>query len=230
MPVAGDAAGCGVETVMNPRLAIFAALPVALAVPAARAQMVSAPDMGFLRTELTRDMLYTEAGYSLTPVLAAGPAWYRIDGPGGPTLDAFTANVNGLAWRQNHRDSQANLYLGAGAGGLLVDKTTEEAVGAGLIQADWENRRWHVMYQGQALFNDRRFNLMNIVHAGWAPRTADYDQIAPWIYLRGGYTTGRDADVNLGATLVLMYKNILVEAGADTHGNPITGLRCLLSF
>jgi hypothetical protein len=215
---------------MNPRRFTPVALLVALCAPAVHAQMVSAPDMGFLRTELTRDMLYAEAGYSITPVLAVGPAWYRIDGPGGPTLDAFTANVNRLVWRQNNPGSQANLYLGAGAGGLLVDKTSEEAVGAGLIQADWENRRWHVMYQGQALFNDRRFNLMNIVHAGWAPWIADYDAVAPWIYLRGGHTTGRDAEVNFGATLVLMYKNILVEAGADTHGNPIVGLRCLFSF
>src|SRR4051812_34534532 len=118
MSGAGDTGQAGVETIMNPRFTAPAALLVALCAPAAQAQMVSAPDMGFLRTELTRDMLYAEAGYSVTPVLAAGPAWYRIDGPGGPTLDAFTANVNWLAWRQNNRDSQANLYLGAGAGGL----------------------------------------------------------------------------------------------------------------
>lgn len=192
--------------------------------------MVSAADIGFVRTEVSRDFGYAESGYTFAPNWAAGPAWYRIGGDG-PTLNAYSANLNWLAWRENAEDWQANLYLGGGAGGLLVNGRAEEAVGVGLLQADWENRRWHVMYQAQILGNDRRFHVANTVHLGWAPWLAEYDEISPWIYLRGFYVTGRGmAHLDFAPTLALMYKDWLIEAGADLKGNPVFGLRYLFSF
>lgn len=210
------------------RIALLAA-PAAFA-PAAHAQMVSAADMGFISAEVAHEFGYAQAGYTFAPRWAVGPAWYRIAGDG-PELNAFTANANWLAWRNNEKESQANVYLGAGAGGMTVSGGRDaEAIGAGLLQADWEDRRWHIMYQGQALFNDRRFHLANTVHAGWAPWLAEYDEVAPWIYLRANYVTSRSHNIDFGPMLALMYKSLLVEAGVDMKGKPMFGLRCLFSF
>ncbi len=207
----------------------LAALACAVS-PAAHAQMVSAADMGFVRTEVSRDFGYAEAGYTFAPKLAAGAAWYRIGGDC-PTLNAYTANVNWLAWRENAAGWQTNVYLGAGAGGLVVNGRNEEAVGVGLFQADWENRRWHLMYQSQILANDRRFHVANTMHAGWAPWLAEYDEVSPWIYLRAFYVTGRGSPhVDFAPTLALMYKDLFLEAGVDLKGYPVLGLRYLFSF
>lgn len=191
--------------------------------------MISADGMAFFRSEITRDFGYAESGYTFTPGIAAGPAWYRIAGDR-PSLNAATVNMNFLAWRKNAEEWQANVYAGAGFGAVL-SRGGERALGIGLLQADWENRRWHLMYQGQALANDRLFHLANTVHAGWAPWVAEYDEIAPWIYLRAFYVTGRgESRVDLAPVLVLMYKNWLVELGVDLDANPMFGLRYLLSF
>lgn len=211
----------------GPALALAA---LGFAAAPAHAQMVSAADMGFFTAEVAHEYGYAQAGYTFASRWAAGPAWYRIAGDG-PEFNAFTANVNWLAWRENARDWQANLYVGAGAGGMTVSGGRDaESVGAGLVQADWEDRRWHIMYQGQALFNDRRFHLSNTIHAGWAPWLAEYDEVAPWLYLRANYITDRSHNVDFGPMIALMYKSLLVEAGVDLNGKPMYGIRYLFSF
>lgn len=200
------------------------------AAPFADAQWVAGHDLTFARAEIQPRISYVESGYGFAPKWAAGPAWYRFDEKDEPTENIFTVNVNRLVWRENTPDWQANLFAGAGAGAAITQGLGESGAAAGLLQADWENRRFMVAYQTQLLVTGERFHPVQMFHAGWAPWVAEYDEFAPWVYLSAMYDPETMKNVSVTPMIGGMYRNLILAGGVTLKGDPAIYLRYLFSF
>jgi hypothetical protein len=198
---------------------ILGTILVAVTASNASAQMVSAADMNFIKAEYGHTFSYTEIGHSFPGFYSVGFAAYSFNTGEGPSLEAEMANYSKLLKRWNAPDSQANIYAGVGVGrGRRAG--VEGWAGATSLQADWEDRRWHIMLQEQAVFVPGGSRLVSTIMAGWAPYLAEYDEWAPWIYWTFQHENGDGVGFVHGPSLVLMHQNYLLELRVmhSSHG------------
>ncbi len=193
------------------------------------AQMVSAPGLGFLRAEYGDTYSYLETGYSFKGFRTLGLSAYSFDTGVGPSFEAEVASVNQLLKRWNGSNDQANVYAGIGLGRGRCG-TRSGLAAAATLQADWEDRKWHIMLQEQAIFVPGGSRLASTLHLGWAPWLAEYDEWAPWVYWVIQHDNGLGGGVSHGPQLVLMYRDVLYEfrvmrSSNDYHAE--AGLRLL---
>ena len=88
---------------------------------------------------------------------------------------------NRLVKRWNTPNSQANLYLKAGAG--QADPFGDEAAGFIGVGADWETRRWFVSYEGRAYELGFTKDARQSARLGVAPYLGDYGDLHTWLML-----------------------------------------------
>ena len=92
---------------------------------------------------------------------------------------------NRLVKRWNTPNSQANLYLKAGAGQAdpFGDDAKTEAAGFIGVGADWETRRWFVSYEGRAYDLGFTKDARQSARIGVAPYLGDYGDLHTWLML-----------------------------------------------
>lgn len=198
-----------------------------LAAPAV-AQLVPVPGTSILHADVGQDHAYAEAVTNVAPGLALGVLVQEFThGPGEPDLGGLTVVLNHLAWRRNTAESQSNLYLSAGPGLLDVQGADREVGLSAGFQLDWETRRLHAALIGHGLFADRIAQGELMVHLGFAPWVASYEQVAPWILVEVSRTLGREAETEVAPMLVLMYQAYRFEVGVNGDGHPRAAFRWL---
>ena len=174
------------------------------------AQMISAPGINFLKAEYGHTFSYTEIGRSFTGFRSVGFGGYSFNTGEGKSIEAEVAIVNQLLKRWNTEDSQANIVIGGGVGrGRSGGR--EGWAGTASFLADWENRRWHIMLQEQAVFVPSASRLVSTLMGGWAPYLAEYDEWAPWIYYTVQHENGAGVGFVHGPSLILMHQSLLLE-------------------
>ena len=193
------------------------------------AQMISAPGINFLKAEYGHTFSYTEIGRSFTGFRSVGFGGYSFNTGEGKSIEAEVAIVNQLLKRWNTEDSQANIVIGGGVGRGRSGGREGWASTASFL-ADWENRRWHIMLQEQAVFVPSASRLVSTLMGGWAPYLAEYDEWAPWIYYTVQHENGAGVGFVHGPSLILMHQSLLLELRVmhSSHGyHAEAGIRTL---
>jgi len=200
-----------------------------LGIKSLHAQMIPAPGINFLKAEYGHTFSYTEIGRSFTGFRSVGFGGYSFNTGEGKSIEAEVAIVNQLLKRWNTEDSQANIVIGGGVGRGRTGGR-EGWAGTASVLADWENRRWHIMLQEQAVFVPSASRLASTLMGGWAPYLAEYDEWAPWIYYTVQHENGAGVGFVHGPSLVLMHQDLLLELRVmhSSHGyHAEAGIRSL---
>ena len=152
---------------------MFATLHMQYAV----ARPVSYPGGWTIITENNGDQNYGLVHYTFTPKLAVG---YRVDYDRDSKDTFHGVQMNNLLKRWNNPDSQANIYLKSAAGVSAKGSDLEGMIG---MQADWEDRRWMIMYENNAMAspNDMRREFRQSLGLGVAPYVAEFGSLHTWI-------------------------------------------------
>lgn len=201
-------------------------LPALLLAAPAAAQLVPAPGTSLFHADVSADHAFVEVVSSLAPGLGVAALAQEFPrGPGEPDLRAVSLALNHLAWRRNTADSQANLVLSAGPAALDLEGSGREPGASVGFQLDWETRRLHAALIGHGLLGDGLAQGELMVHAGFAPWTSSYEEIAPWLLLEVSRTLGREAETEVAPVLVLMYQAYRLELGVNGDGHPRAALR-----
>ena len=164
------------------------------------------------------DMIH--ADYTLNRNWAAGWAstWDRDD-----DLSTHGPQVT-RGWRWNFPDSQANVYLSAGAGAAVRDAHMRPAAWAG-ASADWEDRRWYVQggtsARTVASDSDR---LWQSGRVGVAPYVVEAGGLHTWLMLQADHTPGASDTWSLTPMLRQFHGDYLWEAGVSTRGDVLLTL------
>jgi hypothetical protein len=174
------------------------------------AQMVSAPGLRFARAEYGHNFSYLDLGQSVTSNVADGFTYYNFTPHDKISATAEVVALSYLAKRWNSEDAQANVYLYAGAG-RGKDGLRTAASEALSLQADWETRRYHAMLLEQSVIFSSEVRSITTLHVGWAPWIAEFDEIAPWIYITEMTDSKLPNKIQFGPEFVLMYKGLLLE-------------------
>lgn len=165
--------------------------------------------------------------YSIQPTLALGSEFLHFDQGDDQYQYIYTLNTNWRPYRWNAADWQANIYLGAGVGGTHGDFDGGAPVGSGLIQADIESRRWMLMASSQAIVSTEFNHTINMIHAGWAPYIAEYDQLSTWLTFKVQYITEFKNEIEYIPMIRLMKGNYFLEVGASLKGEPQIDFRVI---
>lgn len=192
----------------------------------ASAQIVPPPGASLLHVDAGAGHSFAELVTNVAPGLAAGAqSNVYASGAGEPDLSGVTAVVSHLAWRRNTQESQSNLYVSAGLGVLRLEGADAAPGMSAAFQLDWETRRLHAALIGHSLIGEGVAQGELMVHLGFAPWTASYEEVAPWILLEVSRVVGREGEVEVAPMLVLMYQAYRLEAGVDGDGHPRAAIR-----
>lgn len=126
--------------------------------------------------------------------------------------------INYLVKRWNKANSQANLYLNAGAG--IANKSGEfnPALYTGMT-ADWENRRLLTAYENRFLWADDADEFVkHKARVGVAPYKGDYGDIHTWLMLQADYDAGKDDSFSVTPLVRVFKGTTLLEAGYNLDG------------
>ena len=128
--------------------------------------------------------------------------------------------INHLVKRWNQKESQGNLYLGAGLeyGQPLRSRTSS----LGYLQADWETRHIYTMLEYQTWTQPMPSTESIKFRLGVAPYLVDFDKQSAWIILES-QTLNRQ-DWELRTLLRLYFQNILWEMGGSLNGNVLINI------
>lgn len=153
--------------------------------------------------------------YTLTTKTAIGYRFtYDRD-----TNEAFHGiQMNNLLKRWNNPDSQANIYLKSAVG------VAERPEGFTGLQADWEDRRFMVMYENMAMIspNDQKRKFHQSVGLGIAPYLGEAGDFHTWIMPHIMHQPEDDRDWQFAPMLRFFKGSVLVEGGYNvTEKTPI---------
>lgn len=157
--------------------------------------------------------------YSLTSKFAIATSYLRDS-----QSEFYIPRANFLVQRWNNDDSQANLYLSAGAG-LEKFNLKTYPVRLGEIIADWESRKYYTYFEHLYLNRDNDQNLLlnfknynnTKARVGFAPFLADYNDLNVWLILQTQKQNGQDLQTT--QFLRFFIKNVLWEVGAGFDGS-----------
>jgi len=196
-----------------------AAVALAACAGAAHARPVTYPGGWMSMTEVDGSAVTTQVDRTLDRRLAVGA--YALTEAGGDRRSAG-ALVNLLLVRDNTADSQANVYLMAGAGPSWLRRPGRgrDAVAGGFAgaEADWETRRWFVGAATRLSVVGGDAELGWRARLGVAPYVAGSGSLHTWAMLQVGRAPieGRDVEVT---PLVRLFKgSVLAEAGVSHRG------------
>lgn len=127
-------------------------------------------------------------------------------------------------WRWNYPDSQANVYINAGAGSSIKNGNTHTSGWAG-ASVDWEDRRWYTQagITGQATVNGTDM-LWQTARVGVAPYIAEAGALHSWVMLQVDHTPGQKETWSATPMLRQFWGDYLWEAGVSTRGGVMLNL------
>ncbi len=160
-----------------------------------------------------------EANYSFDRNKAVGISGIWAETEAG-NISMIIPKFNYLAFRDNNRDSQANIYLSLGMGGANSGSDTD-LVGLASIQGDYETRRIYtlahletIQSSGESELNHFRYRL------GFAPYIAGYEGIHSWLIGQIDYSPQMEDEWTVTPVVRVFYDNYLFEAGVSLKGDP----------
>lgn len=128
--------------------------------------------------------------------------------------------VNYLVKRWNGEDSQANIYVFAGVGGVTGD--VEGPAGFVTVSSDWETRQLFVSYAARGVFiDDVEDQLRQTARAGFAPYVAEAGGLHTWIMVQVDRFDGRNDDWKVTPLLRFFKGSALAEVGVSLDGDPL---------
>ncbi len=157
--------------------------------------------------------------YSLNPKFAVATTYLRDS-----ESEFYIPRINFLLKRWNNDDSQANIYLSAGAGYEKFN-SNNYSVRLGEVIIDWESRKYYTYFEHLYLRRDNDQN--NLIpnkdynhtkaRIGFAPFLADYSELNVWLILQ----TEKHNNESIQSTQFLRFfmKNVLWEIGAGFDGS-----------
>lgn len=125
--------------------------------------------------------------------------------------------LNHLLWRHNGEDSQANIYLHAGAGVEDQEFDVKRTRGSYMYGAevDWETRTLftalkHYQFQDLGVTQAR---------VGLSPIKQPFDKLQTWFMLQGMVIDDVNETVMVTPLVRFFYHNVLWEMGSSTRGD-----------
>lgn len=189
-------------------LLLFLCLPVLV-----EARPVSYPGGWTFITENDDEENSALFHYTLTTNTAVG---YRIAYDRDTHATFNGVQMNNLLKRWNNPDSQANIYLKSAIG---VAK--DDAEGFTGLQADWETRRYMVMYENMAMMSpDKdRNEFHQMLGLGVAPYVAEFGSLHTWIMAHVMHDPEENKEIQFQPTVRFFKDSVLVETGYNitTH-------------
>lgn len=132
--------------------------------------------------------------------------------------------ANIILFRENAPASQTNVYLKTGAGMAwnTVGPRDEKAAGFASLSADWEDRRFMVMYEAEIKFDETdSADTMQMARAGFAPYVGDYGDLHTWLFVELRHEPESEDPLSAALIARLFYQTTLVEAGITDAGDPV---------
>lgn len=125
--------------------------------------------------------------------------------------------LNHLLWRENAKDSQANIYLHSGIGIEDREFTDRKTQTNGLIglEADWETR---TLYSSIKHFQFKDTSLSQ-VRVGFAPFKASFEHLQSWFMLQAMVMDEIQEKIMLTPMVRFFHHNVLWEMGSSTRGD-----------
>lgn len=166
--------------------------------------------------------------YSPSARVSVGGRYLNLD-LAGRKSDVLVAGANFLAKRWNAADSQANLYLGAAAGGerrqgssafgaLRPTKTNPVALFE--LDSDWESREFYVSAQARAVPSSGTKPLYSgYTRFGFSPYVAEYGSLHTWIILEVSRMSHSGMKTEVTPLIRLFQKNVLFEIGRSLEND-----------
>lgn len=164
--------------------------------------------------ELSPVMNNIYLGYTFHPKTAVAFDYFKFNEL---KTEFYFAKLNYRPLRINAVDSQANIYLSAGAGQKRFEnKLTSSSIGE--IHADWEDRDYYVSaFQKYISQEDEDPLWLSRARVGFAPFRADYNDVNIWFIAQFEKMNGQHWETT--PLMRTFYKNILWELGASLNGN-----------
>jgi hypothetical protein len=194
---------------------------IALAALVAAGTAGAAP-MGFkgswmAMADLGPDWKEAWVNYALTPRDAVGAGGLYMRSEDGARRRTLTeANYTRLLSRWNLPDSQANVWLLAGLGGIRGNdfSGTRIAYAPGM-QVDYETTRIYLaatarLYRAKDLNHD-----FASIRAGFSFYEVDYDEIQPWLVIEARRMRKLSGKTEITPLLRLVHNRFFVEAGVN---------------
>lgn len=194
---------------------LFGSLPKAFAGP------ISYEGGWMFSTENQPDYVNWQVSYSLKPWFSLGAdyAYDKMEGGNADPKNYGIVRGNFLLKRWNEMDSQGNIYLYGGAGGVKAGDVTG-AAWLGGIEADWETRKIYTSAKAQYLDSDK-FGASSMYQArfGVAPYLTKFENLHTWVILQVQYFPDAFEEKLKVSPLMRFYiDNVLWELGVSARG------------
>jgi hypothetical protein len=174
-----------------------------------------------LSTENQADSINWQLSYSLKPWVSLGLdyAYDKMEGPLHEAKNYGLVRTNFLLQRWNELNSQGNIYLYGGAGGVDAGSKTSAAWMAGL-EADWETRTFYSSAKMQVLGSEKfREQYMYQARVGLAPYTTKFENLHTWVILQAQYFPDAfEEELRISPMMRFYIDNVLWELGVSARG------------
>lgn len=167
------------------------------------------------------DFVNWQLSYSLKPWLSLG-ADYSYDKMVDPTVEPQNYGLvrgNFLLKRWNELDSQGNIYLYGGVGGVKSGDINAPAWLAG-VDADWETRKLYTSAKVQLLDSDKfKSQYMFQGRVGLAPYLTKFENLHTWVILQVQYFPDAfEEKLKVSPVMRFYIENVLWELGVSARG------------
>jgi hypothetical protein len=200
---------------------VFLAASTMVHLPSSEAGPISYQGGWMLSTMNKPDSVNWQLSYSPKHWFSIG-ADYTYDQMSGPQVDPKNYGLirsNILLKRWNEIDSQGNLYIFGGFGGLRAGQTSSSAWLVG-IDADWETRELYTAakatYMGSEKFDS---STMYQARIGLAPYLTKFENLHTWVILQVQYySEAPEEKINITPLMRFYIENVLWELGVSAKG------------
>lgn len=193
---------------------------------AAHQSMIHAAPMSFKgsttsMTQASKNYFSIESSYASSIKESFGAKTVRAKGNGYDTTSGEIFYLRKLM-RKNTINSQANLWLFAGAGFIGIKKNNikeHHVYLSPILQFDYETKRMYGMVSHQVLRAGHENFDATKIEGGFSFYAAGYTEIQPWFILKTKNINSLNNKIKYTPTLRLINKSIFMDAGVSTDGD-----------
>lgn len=198
----------------------LAALLLSSLATAGFARPVTYPGGAMSMTEVDGSNVTTQVDYTLNRSFSVGV--YALTESDGDRR-AVGVLANGLLMRRNTEDSQANVYVMAGAGPSwrrMPGESGRDTIASGFVgaEADWETRRLFAGASAKLSVVGKDAEAGWRTRVGFAPYVANSGALHTWLMLQAGRSATPDSRTEVTPLIRLFKGPVLAEAGVSHRG------------